>query len=76
MKKSLLRFEGSLPYIGRFDWYLVITELQVHLAEIFVPFELVQKVINPWDWVLISENDLVQRLIVNTKPPIHILLLY
>ena len=48
-EKALLGFEGSLPHIRGFDWYLVIPKLQVDLAEIFFPFELVQKVINPWD---------------------------
>ena len=58
-EKALLGFEGSLPHIRGFDWYLVIPRLQVDLAEIFYPFELVQKVINPWDRVPIPDSDLV-----------------
>ena len=46
-EKALLGFESILPHIERFDWYLVIPRLQVDLVEIFFPFELVQKVINP-----------------------------
>ena len=75
-KKALLGFEGSLPHIGGFDWYLVIPRLQVDLVEIFRPFELVQKAINPWDRVPIPDSDLVQHLIVNTESPSPILLLY
>ena len=39
----------------------MITCLQVNLAEIFGPLELVQKVINPRDWVPILNSDLVLR---------------
>ena len=52
LEKALLGFEGTLPHIGGLDWYLVIPGIQVDLAEIFFPFELVQKVINLWDRVL------------------------
>ena len=65
-KKAFLGFEGSLPHIGGFNRYLVIPRLQVNIAEIFFTFELVQKVINPWDRVPIPDSDLVQRPIVNT----------
>ena len=58
-EKALLSFEGSLTHIEGFDWYLVIPRLQVDLAEIFRPFEFVQKVINLWDWVPIPDSDLV-----------------
>ena len=76
LKKALLGFEDSLPYIGRFEWYLMIPRLQVDLAEIFFPFELVQKVINPWDRVPILDSDLFQRPIVNTESLSPNLLLY
>jgi hypothetical protein len=46
-EKVLLGFEGSLPHIGWFNQYLVIPGIQVDLAEIFFPFDFVQKVINP-----------------------------
>ena len=75
-EKALLGFEGSLPHIRGFNWYLVIPRLQVVLTEIFFPFELVQKVINPWDRVPILDSDLVQCSIVNTESPSPILLLY
>ena len=76
INKALLGFEGSLPHIGRFDWYLVIPRLQVDLDKIFRPLKLVQEVINPWDLVPIPNSDLVQHLIVNTESPSPILLLY
>ena len=75
-KKAFLGFEGSLTHIRGFDWYLVIPRLQVDLAEIFFPFELVQKIINPWDRVPIPDNDLFQCPIINTESPSPILLLY
>ena len=75
-EKALLVFEGSVPHIRGFNWYLVIPRLQVDLAKIFFPFELFQKVINPWDWVPIPDIDLVQRPIVNTESPSPILLLH
>ena len=75
-KKALLRFEGSLPHIRGFDWYLVIFELQVDLAKIFHPLELVQKVINPWDWIPIPDKDLIKFPIVNTEPLVYVLVLY
>ena len=75
-KKALLVFEGNIPHIRGFDWYLVIPRLQVNLAEIFRPFELVQKVINLWYQVPIPDNDLVQCLIVNTESPGLVPLLY
>ena len=58
-EKAFIGFEGNLPHIKGFNWYLVIPRLQVNLAEIFFPFELVQKVINPWDRVPIPDSDLV-----------------
>ena len=59
-KKAHLGFEGSIPYIGGFDRHLVIMRIQINLAEIFGSLELVQKVINPWDWVApVPYNDLV-----------------
>jgi hypothetical protein len=75
-EKALLGFEVSLPHIKGFDWYLVIPIVQVNLAEIFRPLELVQKVINLWDRVPIPDNDLVQRSIVNAESPSAILLLH
>ena len=75
-KKVLLGFEDNLPHIIGFDWYLVITRLQINLDEIFFPFDLVQNIINPWDRVPIPDSDLVQHPIVNTKSPSPILLLY
>ena len=36
-EKAFLGFEGSLPHIGWFNWYLVIPRLQVDIAEIFTP---------------------------------------
>ena len=75
-EKALVGFEGSLPHIRGFDWYLVIRRLQVDLAEIFHPFELFQKVINPWDQVPITNSDPIQLPIVNTESPSPILLLY
>ena len=74
-EKALLGFEGSLQHIKGFNWYLLITELQINLAEIFGPLELVKKVINPWDWIPILDSDLVQRPIINTESPGPILLL-
>ena len=58
-EKALFGCEGSLPHIRGFNWYLVIPKLQVDLVEIYFPFELVQKVINPWDQVPIPDSDLV-----------------
>jgi hypothetical protein len=51
LEKALLGFEGSLPHIKGFYWNLVIPRLQIDLAEIFFPLELVKKVINLWDRV-------------------------
>ena len=66
-KKALLGFEGSLPHIEGFNRHVVITRLQVNIAKIFRPLELVQKFIKSWDWVPIPYSDLVQCLIVNTE---------
>ena len=41
IEKALLVYVGSLPYITGFYWYLVVTKLQVNIAEIFGPLELV-----------------------------------
>jgi hypothetical protein len=57
--------------IRGFDWYLVIPRLQVHLVEIFLPLELVQKVINLWDRVPIPDSDLIQCSIVNAVSKSH-----
>ena len=64
------------PHIGGLYWYMVIKKLQVNLAEIFGPLELVQKVVNPWDWIPIPDSDHVRCSIVNTKSPGHVLLQY
>ena len=53
-----------------------LTKLQVNIAGIFAPLELVQKVINPWDWVPIIDNDFVWHPIVNIESPGPILLMY
>ena len=65
-EKALFGFEGNISYIGGFDSYLVISRIQFELVEIFSPLELVQKVINPWDWIPILDRDFVQDLIINT----------
>ena len=75
-EKALIGLEGHLPHIRGFNWYLVITRLQVNLAEIFMPLELAQKVINLWDCIHIPNSDLIQFSIVNTKSPSVIFLLY
>jgi hypothetical protein len=54
----------------------VIPRIQFNLAEIFLPLELVQKVINPWDQVPILDSDLGQCPIVNEESPSPILLLH
>lgn len=69
-------FEGSLPHIIGFNWYLVVPRLQVNLAEIFGPLEPVFNFINLWDWIPIWESDIIQCLIVNTKSLGAIFLLY
>jgi len=54
----------------------MITGLEVSLVEIFISLALVQKVINPRDWVPISDSALVQCPIVDTEFAGPILLLY
>lgn len=54
----------------------MITKLQVNLDKIFGPLELVQKVVDPWDWTPILDNDLVQNPIVNIESLGAFLLLY
>ena len=54
----------------------MITRLQLNIAEIFSPLELIRKVINPLDWVPILDSDFVQYLIVNRESLGPFLLLY
>jgi len=65
-------FDTSDGSIGTW-WYPKFKSI---LLKYFTPFELVQKVINPWDQVPIPNDDLVQRLIVNTESPSPILLMH
>ena len=58
LEKALLGFEGNIPHIRGFDMHLVITKLQVNLANIFGPLKLVQNLINLRDWVPIPDNEL------------------
>ena len=76
LEKVLHEFKGILPHIEGFNKNLVIPDIQVNLVEIFGLLELVQKVINMWDWVPIPNNVLIYCLIVNTQSPGHVLLLY
>jgi len=41
------------------SWNLVITRLHINLDEILGPLELVQQVINPWDWIPVPDIDFV-----------------
>ena len=58
-KEALLEFEGILPYIGGLYWTLGIARFQINLAETLVPLELVQKIINMWDWIHVPSSDFV-----------------
>ena len=57
--KKALRFEGGFPYIYGFYWNLVIARLQIYLAEILGPLDLVKKAINTWDWIPILDIDFI-----------------
>ena len=75
-KSELLGFEGNIPHIRGFDWYLVIPEIQFNIAKTFGPLELVLKVINLWDQISIIDIDLFQHSIVNTESPSPTVLLH
>ena len=75
-KRPSLDLKAVFHILEGSTWYLVIPRLQVDLAEIFFPLELVQKVINPWDRVPILNRDLVQCPIINANSPSPILLLH
>ena len=58
-KNASLGFEGGHPYIYGLYWNLVVTRLQIDLAEILGPIELVQQVINLWDWMPVPKSKFV-----------------
>ena len=56
---AFIGFEGGIQYIYGLYWNLVIARLQIDLAKILGPLELIQKVTNLWDWIPIPDNDFV-----------------
>lgn len=56
-KRPSFDLKGGLPYICELYWNLVITRIHIDLAKILGPLELVQQVINPWDWIPVSDSD-------------------
>jgi len=59
LKESLFGFEGGLRYICGFYMNLVIARIWINHAEELGPFELVDNIINLWDWVFDPDNDLI-----------------
>jgi hypothetical protein len=56
---TFLRLEGCLPDIRWFDGNLMVSILQVNLAEEIFPLELVKKVINPRNGIAVPDCDFV-----------------
>jgi hypothetical protein len=54
----------------------VVARLQFNLAEEISPLELVKKVINPRNGVVVSDCDFVSGSIINAKLPSSVLLLH
>lgn len=59
LKKVYIVFKGSLPYIYGLYWNIVIVTLQIDLVKILGLIELVQQVINLWDYMPPPHSDFV-----------------
>lgn len=53
---------------GILIWYLIF--------QIFGPLQLIQQIINPWEWVMVLDGYLIPSLVVYIHPPMPILLEY
>jgi hypothetical protein len=56
-KKTLFGLESSLPYTSIFYWDLVVARLHFNLVEKLGFVELVKKVVNSVNWVLVPKCD-------------------
>jgi hypothetical protein len=66
-KKTLFLLEGGLPYICLFYWDLVVARLQFNLTELFGPYELIKKVVDLGNRVLVPDCDFIQGSVINAE---------
>jgi len=59
LEKAFLIFDGSLPNIGMLNGHLMIARLQINISEVLCTLELVDKVVDPGNGILISDCDFV-----------------
>lgn len=76
IEKTLHGLESGLPHIYGFYQNLVIIKLKIYIIEVFGPLEMVQKVINLWNWVPVLKYDFFQGPIINGESQGSILLLH
>ena len=55
LEKAFPKFEGSLPNIGLLNGYLMIARLQINLTKVLRTLELVEKVVDPGNGILILD---------------------
>jgi hypothetical protein len=46
LKKTFFRLEGRFPYICLLYWDLMVARLQINLAEVFIPLEMVKEIVD------------------------------
>jgi hypothetical protein len=57
-------------------WDLVVAKLQVNLAKKLGSLELVKKVVNSGNWILIPDCDFFKVPVINAESPNLVFLLY
>jgi hypothetical protein len=45
----------------------VVARLQINLTEVFGPRELIKEVVDLGNWVLVSDCDFIQSLVINAE---------
>jgi hypothetical protein len=59
-----------------FYWDLVVYRIQINIAEVVGPRELIKEVINSGNQVLVSDCDFIQGLVINVESPGSVFLLH
>jgi hypothetical protein len=69
LKWAMVRLERRLGHIIRVHQHLVVAAMKAELGEVARPFELIQELVNDWDWKLVFHGPSVEGTVVDAESP-------
>jgi hypothetical protein len=66
---AMVRLECRLGHIIWVHQHLVVAAMKAELGEVARPFELIQELINDWDWKLVFHGLSVEGTVVDAESP-------